>query len=811
MRSEITELREVIRKLVPLLAGKGLEVTQRGSQAYVETDPVTRKPKRVNIPNVSDNASDSFVRAVQGFIDHEVAHVLITDWNFYGGGPTPQELKDPKVQKLVNVHNIIEDTMIEREIVKIFPGSKKNIADLREHFIRKITKPAMAKARSPEEEFNYLLVPTMRALAGHPEFQEFMDDGDYWRHPMIEKLVGALNPQTLEDLKSAETTEQTLAISKELYDILYAKPPAPPPSASPPPSSSGEDGESQDKPEKKAGEGNGDGERDHSESDESESDTNTAGGSADKSDEGEEDDSDQSDGDTEETDGDKSEDAGDADSDGEEEGAGGDSDDADDDADDARGAGSDDPNGEDADDDGDEKSPGANGSDEGDGDEGSGDDTAGSSDEPGDEDETDADAGSKSGADDGDGTDDSDSGSDSDEGSGDEPGSGTSNPGLNGEDSDRDNGGASADPVNVKADGGVDEKEKADAPKNSDEESEGGSGVGSEEAKSMFEFEEDALEGRGIAEEMMVMISEEAVDAISHSDWSVFSREWDRIEPLEPPEKINSSWVPDMEDKVRAMTGRMQKDIERIMASQSHVVNQPGHKKGRLHAASLYRVSQGDPRVFTQKQEHKSKDTAVMLLVDNSGSMSGAKMQAAMLSSYALSATLNRVSIAHEMMGFTTGTWSLPDTMYKAMRDDYEKSGLHYDRTIPLVMPIYKSFDERLDATVKKRVAYAMNAQKGLNGNIDGECLMIAAERLAVRPEKRKVMIVLSDGQPAGGGNSGAHLKGTVEFLNKNGIETIGIGIMTSAVQKYYENNVVLNDVNDLPGQVMSEIKRLLA
>ncbi len=817
MKREIVELREVVQKLVPLLTGKGLEVTQRGSQAYVRTDPQTRKPLQVNIPNISDNASDSFIRAVSGFIDHEVAHVLITDWFYYAGGPTPQELKRPEVQKLMNCHNIIEDTMIEREIVKIFPGSKKNIADLREHFIRKITKPAMEKAKNEQEQFNYLLVPVMRALAGHTEFQEYMDENDYWSLPMIKQLVEAFDAKSLEDLKTVETTQQTLVIAKELYNILYNKPK--PPQAPPAPSdcsdpSEGDaDGESQDKPDQKAGEGDGDGERDHSDQEDGEQgegdDDGKAGG--DQQEEETEDDGDKSDGETAEED-----DAGDTPDTGDTEGD--DEKDAGDGGDDA---------GEDADDGAEDGEDGGGGSDTDDGD-GSDDDAAGDDGAEGEESGDDEDGGSDTGddADESDDPDDGSAGSGSDEDAdggdadadgGDEgddsadtgkSGKGSAEPGVDDGD-DKDGGGGSSDPVEVKSDGGRDESDRH-APKDSDDESEGGSGVGSEEAKSMFEFEEDALEGRGIAEEMMVLISDEAVDSISQSDWSVFSREWDIVAPLEVPEKINSKWVPDMEEEVRAMTGRMQKDIERIMASQSHVVNTPGHKRGRLHAASLYRVSQGDPRVFTQKQEHKSKDTAVMLLADNSGSMSGAKMKAAMTATYALSATLDRVNIAHEMMGFTTGGWNMSDTMYEAIRQEHDKSGIDYDRVIPLIMPIYKSFEERLDATVKRRVAYAMNAQRGLNGNIDGESLMIAAERLARRTEKRKVMLVLSDGQPAGGRKSGSHLKGTVEYLNDNGIETIGIGIMSRAVEHYYDNHVVLNHVDDLPGQVMSEIKRLL-
>ena len=209
MNREITQLREVVTKLVPLLAGKGLVVTQRGSRAYVKTDLKTRKPISVNIPNISENASADFVLAIQGFIDHEVAHVLLTDWNYYGAAPTPQQMKDPKVKILCNMHNIVEDTMIEREIVKIFPGSRKNISNLRDHFIEKITKVAVAAAKDEKEEFNYLLVPAMRALAGHVEFQEYMDKGGYWTNKFIAAMVGAFSPHMLSNIQTCATTKET--------------------------------------------------------------------------------------------------------------------------------------------------------------------------------------------------------------------------------------------------------------------------------------------------------------------------------------------------------------------------------------------------------------------------------------------------------------------------------------------------------------------------------------------------------------------------------------------------------------------------
>jgi cobalamin biosynthesis protein CobT len=274
---------------------------------------------------------------------------------------------------------------------------------------------------------------------------------------------------------------------------------------------------------------------------------------------------------------------------------------------------------------------------------------------------------------------------------------------------------------------------------------------------------------------------------------------------------MDPTWVPAMEDETRQMTSKMQKDIERMMASQSHVIRTPGHRNGKLHAPSLFRVPQGDPRVFTQKQEHESKDTAVSVVIDNSGSMGGPKMALAMTAGYALCSTLDRVKIANEVIGFTTGGWGgMPASMREAMANDAKAARIRWDRTTPLVLPIYKTFDERLTATVKARFAFMKNAQAGLAGNVDGESLEYAAERLLKRSEKRKVMLVLSDGQPAGSHKCGPHLTYVVKQLGKMGIECVGIGIMDDSVSRFYPKYTVLKKAQDLPTQVMSEIKKIL-
>lgn len=845
MKREILELREVIGKLVPLLTGKGLTVTQRGSEAFVKVDPKTKKPFQVNIPNISDNATPDFIRAIQGFIDHEVAHVLITNWDDYlvKGDPS-----NPKVKRLQILINIVEDTMIEREIVRIFPGSRKNIADMRQHFIEKITKPAVEQAKDDREKFQYLLVAVMRALAGHEEFQNYMDHSKSWDIPIVKEFVDKLSKQTKEMLPKINQTRQSRQIAEELETILH--PPAPKPvvqSVEPDEGSTtggdmvvikgtgfidvvnvafganpatwcvkspteiiaiappGEEGltsvtvtnltdshtlpdcftyvemplEEQSGGESQCQSGN-DGEGDASQDQPGQSDKgkgSSSAGDEDEDSDGDEgngsgagdEDSGESDGQSAETDGDDSDESDGDNGDDAEDGENGAGDSGDQDEDEGEGEGDD---GDDAEDGDDQDDAGA-----GDQDEGEGDDES-----DGDEDDASSSAGHEDDENDG-GDDDSEDESD-------------------GKQEKR------GDTV------AFDTGDHRAGSSGREDSFEGGGGVGGDgsSGRSLLEFEDDAFESADVSSQITIFITNEAVESISKSDYTVFTREFDRIEPLDPPKSMDSKWVPELEEATRQMVSRMQKDIERMMASQSHIIRTPGWRSGRLHAPALHRLKTGDDRVFNRRQEHKSKDTAVTLLIDNSGSMAGAKIWTAMVAGYALSSTLERVNIANEVLGFTTTNWwGIPATVHEGVQKELNKHGIRYSRTIPLVMPIFKSFEERVTPTVKQRIAFVQRAQQGLQGNVDGECLEYAAIRLMKRREKRKVMIVLSDGHPVNAENARGHLKMVVESLNKSGIETIGIGIMDDAVRAFYPKHVVLNNIEELPGQVMQELRQILS
>ena len=316
-----------------------------------------------------------------------------------------------------------------------------------------------------------------------------------------------------------------------------------------------------------------------------------------------------------------------------------------------------------------------------------------------------------------------------------------------------------------------------------------------------------------------MVISKEAEGAIRASDWRVFTQEFDKYEPLEvDPKEIRSGAISRFEEQTASMIGPMQKDIERMMASRNRIVWQPGLRRGKLHNANLHKLASGDDRVFRRREEHKALNTAVSVVIDFSGSMHS-RMNVALKTAFALSQTLERCKIPHDVTGFTTDGFQEIYEVHPEVRTEYldADAKMRFNRHNALLLPIMKSFEERINTTVKARFV-KMSSYEGsaiLSHNVDGESILKIAEGLSARKEKRKIMLVLSDGMPeyvgartVGGGQQ--HLKAAVKDLESRGIETIGIGIQTNAPSHFYPKSTCLYALEDLPGKVMGEIKKML-
>ncbi len=688
--SDVQILREAVDRVTTILAGRKVRVIQRGLEAKVVYG-ADGAPKEVHVPYIPDNASTELIEAVQGFIDHEIGHVLDSDF---------RALKAARAAGVEKLHNLIEDCFVEQCQEKRFRGSAYNLDRTRDFFLKNCVVPSFS---DPTARKSALLNCACRAWSGQLVMQKFMED----KWGLLEGLDERIPEDFKRQLSRIKDSWQALELAKQLKEILVE-----------PPGKGGEGGDSEGDGKK----GKGKSPKDKA-SKKKPSDDKTAG-----DEKGTEDD--KKDGEDKPKDKDKPEDKGK---------------------------------------DKDEDRPDRPDSDSGEGDDADPDPDDADSDTP---DDTESDGA------DGDAGDGGDISGDKGEGSGD--GSEDAGAGSGSVDADED-------------------AEPKGEPFMSDDEIEGMAGF--DDAVS------DAIEKSSLLE-------------MKGSDYLVFTREYDTIaaaEKLRGGSGHHRADAMSMEEDVVAMVGPMQKELERLMAAKSRSVWESGRRSGRVNASALHRLATGDDRVFRKRIEQRAVETAVTLLVDASGSMnSGNRIGAATKAALALSMTLDRLNIPHEVLAFTTsGSFPGESGFSKAQKTLLESGSRGYGRYEKILMPILKSFGDRLTADKKDNFAWTGGKSRGLrlSQNVDGECVQYAAERLLQRQEARKVLLVLSDGEPCCPGDMGAqaaHLRKVVDDLNRSGVETVGIGIQTRAVERFYKKFVVLNNLDDLPTEVMRQLRTVL-
>ena len=237
-------------------------------------------------------------------------------------------------------------------------------------------------------------------------------------------------------------------------------------------------------------------------------------------------------------------------------------------------------------------------------------------------------------------------------------------------------------------------------------------------------------------------------------------------------------------------------------------------EEGILDAGKLSRIIIDPMHPLSFKVEHDTdfRDTVVSLLIDNSGSMRGRPITVAAMCADILARTLERCAVKVEILGFTTRAWKGGQSREKWLRDGKPPNP---GRLNDLRHIVYKSADWPWR---RARKSLGLMMREGLlKENIDGEALIWAHGRLAVRPEQRRILMVISDGAPVDdstlsvnpGNYLEKHLRQVIEGIeNHSPVELIAIGIGHD-VTRYYKRSVTIMDVEQLGGTIIEQLANL--
>jgi len=347
------------------------------------------------------------------------------------------------------------------------------------------------------------------------------------------------------------------------------------------------------------------------------------------------------------------------------------------------------------------------------------------------------------------------------------------------------------------------------ADKDSSEDSEGvegksGDGIDEEEKKSRIESKlDEMIEDKDLMDDLLKKLHDDLdkipEDPRAYTPCTVNDQVYDLTR--DHSGFYSHKWFPRLIDEARSKVNALAQKL-RLELFTTKMMFERYKDRGRLDQRRLHVLGMGTTTdVFMKRLEQPELDTAISLLIDSSGSMDG-KIQLAAQVAYLLTSTLETLNVPTEVLSFTAD-WKGVTGLYPPPRSSY-------DRNIPLHHFIHKSFSTKLRFCTE-----AMNRIGCLmSQNTDGESVLWAAARLATRKEKRRILFVLSDGEPYNGDTDPyklqEHLKHIIGMVSKAGIECVGIGIETSYVNRFYPHNVVVNNINDLVTTAYGEVVKAI-
>jgi cobalamin biosynthesis protein CobT len=234
---------------------------------------------------------------------------------------------------------------------------------------------------------------------------------------------------------------------------------------------------------------------------------------------------------------------------------------------------------------------------------------------------------------------------------------------------------------------------------------------------------------------------------------------------------------------VKATSNALRKRIERMMESNARTTITTSRTGNHIDTKKIYRLQSGDTRVFDKRVDGVALNTAVHLLIDRSGSMSGRI-------GMALDATLALHLSMDGIKGVSSSVAAFPHHIPNQGSDN---------------VLLIADFGESPKRTAGRYGAIGVTGSTPMS-----EAMMWCAHRLWSRREERKILFVATDGGP----DDLESAKAVIKSMQSKGIEVIGLGINYDTSHLIMESKMI-SDIREMPAAVFemlgSKLKLRLA
>ncbi|WP_224962779.1 vWA domain-containing protein [Geomonas subterranea] len=230
---------------------------------------------------------------------------------------------------------------------------------------------------------------------------------------------------------------------------------------------------------------------------------------------------------------------------------------------------------------------------------------------------------------------------------------------------------------------------------------------------------------------------------------------------------------------VKTHTAKLRAQLQGLIQASKLKRSIPRRVGRKLDNRTLTRLSVGDDRLFISREEKKGVNTAVLLILDGSGSMDyqrpGHKMHTATRACFvALEAMYSIPGVTAAAVEFN----SQPNTVFNLC-----------------------GWGQKPDSKIFNH--------DGSGGTELSTALWLGWGELVSRPETRKIAVIFSDGDTSCSDITPSHL--AIRRMKQDGIELVGIGIQDSNLKQYLPRETqVINDLSQLTPALLELLREKL-
>ncbi|MFX4226328.1 MAG: VWA domain-containing protein [Porticoccaceae bacterium] len=240
-------------------------------------------------------------------------------------------------------------------------------------------------------------------------------------------------------------------------------------------------------------------------------------------------------------------------------------------------------------------------------------------------------------------------------------------------------------------------------------------------------------------------------------------------------------------DAAKAMVNRLRRKLQVALEDAKRNGEFRTRKGRRIDANRLPGIFTGNNRVFRRTEENNLPSASVILLIDRSGSMGE--------------------------MSYYDPTTGKPVTAIEAARKAALGLALSIDGFTHVELAGMAFPGKSADVLKIQNFGTNARASEGRYGGILAEggtplapALLYAAEQLFSRRNERKIIIVLSDGEP----RKPKATQSIIDRCKLSGIELYGLAIKSDALKRYIEDTEYLKDASCLADSLFRLADRIL-